>query len=216
MSTFSSLTHHANLFVYIDRKNFSEKLWGELRQDSPAHVYHDKAVFDIDSARALISWAQAPYNGKKIALISFHTITLPAQNALLKILEEPKETIQFILVTSNKEALIPTLYSRVRYIPIQTEGVSSLVAQKFLATSPAERMKLLEIGELLSAVDEENRKDREGVKVFILSLATLLGTYPGYENTILTTLEMASYAGDPSASVKMILEYLSLTIPQIG
>ena len=112
MSILSDLTHHATLFVHSERKSFAEGLWKELRKESLAHVFHDITVVDIETARALASWVNIPYEGEKIALISFHIITLPAQNALLKILEEPRMGVKFILVTTNKESIIPTLYSR--------------------------------------------------------------------------------------------------------
>jgi hypothetical protein len=214
MPLLTSLSHHATLFVHADRKQFTENLWNELRSLSPAHILHDHTVVDIDTARSLTSWANTPYDSEKIALISFHTITLPAQNALLKILEEPRDGVRFILVTTNSEALIPTLLSRLQHHHIENVTSNKNNTELFLTTPPKERMKLPSITSLLSAVDEEGRKDRENVRAFILSLANTLNKKKEYSYYVPIILEMGSYAADPSSSGKALIEYLSLLLPQ--
>ncbi|RKY56710.1 MAG: hypothetical protein DRP96_10950 [Candidatus Neomarinimicrobiota bacterium] len=49
---------------------------------------------------------------KVIAIFDAHLMTPPAANAFLKILEEPPEKTTFILSTSNKDAILPTILSR--------------------------------------------------------------------------------------------------------
>lgn len=215
MSIIQSLNHHATLFIHKERASLTQEFWKELQLLSPAHILHDKTIFDIDTARTLISWANTPYSHEKTALLSFHIITIPAQNALLKILEEPKPSVKFILITSNKEALIPTLRSRLQLIEQKEIASSSLAAEVFLKTPQSERMKLQEVVTLLNAVDEENRKNREGVRAFILDIVDVLKKQQKYSSEILVTLEMASYAGDSSSSGKSIIEYLSLLLPRL-
>lgn len=215
MQPLSSLTHHAVLFVREDRKTFANTVWKELQMASLAHVFHDYTVLDIETARALTSWVNTPYEGNKIALISFHTITLPAQNALLKILEEPRIGVQFILVTSNQEALIPTLYSRLQHQKTDTGESNNTHAQQFLSASSSERMKLPFIASLLTAKDESGRKEREGIRTFILSLVPILTKNTANSRHVLSTIKTASYAGDSSSSGKVLLEYLALLLPQI-
>jgi DNA polymerase III delta prime subunit len=207
-------THHAMLFVHEDRKNLAAKLWNDLSQQSPAHVFFNQTVLDTETARLVITFANTPYSREKIALISFHTITLPAQNALLKVLEEPRPGVSFILVTSNKEAIIPTLYSRLQEQSTPKNNTENSLPSEFLATKNSMRMKLPGIIALLNATDEEARKDREGVRKFILNLGEVLGEKNINSAHLLTTIECVSYASDPSASNKAILEYLSLLLPQ--
>lgn len=216
MITLSEINHHASILVSPSRDSVSESLWKELQSDSVAHVFHNQTVIDIDTARALISWANTPYEGNKTALVSFHTITIPAQNALLKILEEPHTGVQFILITTNKESLIPTLYSRLReYFLKDIDNDSNADALIFLTTQHGQRMKLPYIEKLLKAVDEEGRKDREGVRNFILTLVKILEKEKKSSSCILETIQMASYAADPSASGKALIEYLALYLPQV-
>jgi hypothetical protein len=213
-------SHHAILCVHPERKAVANTLWDDLRAQSPVHVFFDDTVLDIETARYLISWANTPYNNEeKIALLSFHTITIPAQNALLKVLEEPRTGVRFVLITSTKEAIIPTLYSRLLEC-VYRETASEKNELKdnallFLKELPSSRMNLSFIITLLTKTDEGGRKDRESVRAFILNLVDCIKNNNAYDKETLLTLEMASYAGDPSASGKTILEYLALLLPQM-
>lgn len=216
MITLASLSHHATLFVHPERKNISNNLWTTLQADSKAHTFFDATVIDIDTVRSIQSWANTPYSERKLGLVSFHTITVPAQNALLKVVEEPPLGVGFIFVTSNKEALLPTLLSRLN--EASEPGVAKVsshdTADTFLRTNTGERMKLQEIVTLLNKVDERDRKDRESVRGFILDLATKLRERGAHSKYVTECLEVASYAGLPSSSTKALLEYLSLLLPK--
>lgn len=209
--------HHALLITHGDRTIYGNALWEELRQLSPAHRHFNQTVLDIETARQIVSFAQSPYSGEKVALISFHTASLPAQNAMLKILEEPRSNMRFILLTTNKNNLIATVLSRVQHIPViaKEKDLSYKHVDEFLLSSPSFRMKLSFVTELLAKLDEEGRKDREAVKAFILYLVDRLSEKKAESRYITETLEMASYASDPSASGKALLEYLSLLLPQV-
>jgi DNA polymerase III delta prime subunit len=67
--------------------------------------------------------ALKPYKAKiKIAIINeAEKLTLPAQNALLKTLEEPPENSLIILTAAKKDLLLPTIISRCRIIRLREE-----------------------------------------------------------------------------------------------
>lgn len=207
--------HHAVLIVHHNRKEIGSLLWEELGTTPSMHKFVDQAVFDIDTARELIVWANTPYHEPRFAIVSFHTATLPAQNAMLKVLEEPSEGVRFVLVTSNKEHLLETVISRMRFfVPDKKETISSL-AHEFLETNPSSRMKLKGIVELLGQEDEEGRKDREAIRAFILGLINALSRNTKIpKKYIKEAFVMASYVGDPSTSGKTIVEYLSFLLPK--
>ena len=210
--------HHAVLIAHSERENISEALWNELSHDSLSHNYFKQTVLDIDTVRKIISFNNLNQSGNRIALISFHTATLPAQNAMLKILEEPRVGVSFILVTSNRENLIPTVISRVHEIKQKAENrkQNEEYAEDFFKTKPTERIDLSFVKEILNKEDEEKRKDREGVRNFILSLALFARDKKEIRGSDLIKIEeCVSYASDASASGKMLLEYLSLLLPQI-
>ncbi|HOF11905.1 MAG TPA: DNA polymerase III [Treponemataceae bacterium] len=66
--------------------------------------------------RNLSYWARlTSSDGKKIVIIENADRMLDAsKNALLKILEEPPKNLTFILLTTNRNALLPTILSRLR------------------------------------------------------------------------------------------------------
>ncbi|MEN9881044.1 MAG: hypothetical protein RLZZ308_227 [Candidatus Parcubacteria bacterium] len=210
--------HHALLSIHSDRKQYADSLWQEMKQNSPANVFFNQTVLDIDTVRSIVAWNHRPYDGKRVALISFHTITVPAQNALLKILEEPQKNTYFILLTSNKGTLLPTLLSRVSEIQEKTTVTSIDVlkdVRQFITANPLVRMKLACITALLQAVDEENRKEREAPRLFLFTLLEEIkrkNISPRYAEEVLA---MALYITEPSSSIKAIFEYVSLLLPEL-
>ena len=95
--------------------------------------------------------ALKPYSAPfKVALINeADKLTLPAQHALLKTLEEPPEKSIIILTVPNKETLLPTIISRCQIIqiPVTTKRLEpsfltshlSLLTQ-ILSSSPGQRL----------------------------------------------------------------------------
>src|SRR3989344_5694025 len=54
---------------------------------------------------------------------AYSDITLEAQNALLKILEEPPNNTIIIITTPKKELLLPTIISRCKVIVLQEKEI---------------------------------------------------------------------------------------------
>jgi DNA polymerase-3 subunit delta' len=88
----------------------------------------------IDQIRTLVlaRSAFAPHEGRaKVFIIRrAEELSISAANALLKTLEEPGARTHFILLTSQPEALLPTILSRtqrVRFAPLPDEVVTKLL-----------------------------------------------------------------------------------------
>lgn len=62
------------------------------------------------------SFARAESEPQTLVICAVHTATVPAQNALLKIVEEPPPNTQIILAANPGRVLLPTLISRCREI----------------------------------------------------------------------------------------------------
>ena len=62
-----------------------------------------------------------PFKSKEKAVIleSFNGITIEAQNALLKLLEEPPQHTIIYITTANKDLLLPTILSRCQIITLK-------------------------------------------------------------------------------------------------
>jgi DNA polymerase-3 subunit gamma/tau len=70
----------------------------------------------VSQIRNFSAWAHlASENGKKVLVIENADMMMEsARNALLKILEEPPQDVCFILTTSRRSSILPTILSRVR------------------------------------------------------------------------------------------------------
>lgn len=68
--------------------------------------------FKVEDAKAVINEAYISEAETKFILLCAKKFNVVSQNTLLKVLEEPPKHIEFILVTSSKSALLPTIRSR--------------------------------------------------------------------------------------------------------
>ena len=109
--------------LQINSKNKSFKL--VQNKSNPNFILIDVSVdnknIDIDQIRNLIlSLNKSSFNDKpRIVLIdNIELLNLNSVNALLKILEEPNDNINFILINNNKK-ILPTLKSRCLNFKIQ-------------------------------------------------------------------------------------------------
>lgn len=102
----------------------------------------------IAQIRDLKTWlARKPYQAKtKLALLlQAHTLTLPAQHALLKSLEEPPPETMIILATNQPDSLIPTIHSRCQLINLptpSTSGVAMSTPEVDMPPNPGSRLAL--------------------------------------------------------------------------
>ncbi|MBN2403909.1 MAG: AAA family ATPase [Spirochaetes bacterium] len=92
-------------------------------------------IREAGSVRWLIDRLSAKsVSGKKAILIDgIDRITEEGQNALLKTIEEPSQGTCFILITSNRNNLLPTILSRcteIRFFPLSNQDVKEIMLQK--------------------------------------------------------------------------------------
>ncbi|RAX53197.1 hypothetical protein CCY99_06290 [Helicobacter sp. 16-1353] len=88
---------------------------------------YNKIDFKIDDARDVINESYISSNTQKCVVIAGDNFNIEAQNALLKILEEPPHNIKFILITKSKNAILPTILSRM----IITNKKSKIIRNDF-------------------------------------------------------------------------------------
>ena len=87
-----------------------------------------------------------PYEGRCRVFIfqEASSLSSEASNALLKLLEEPPESVLFILLTTNGESIFPTVLSRCQRIGLSYPPLSSIARQlrEVLGIPPQEAMDL--------------------------------------------------------------------------
>jgi len=80
----------------------------------------DKGTITIENIRELYKFTRAKQGGRQVIIIEHaDRLSIEAENAFLKLLEEPRDGLTFILTAVKLEALLPTILSRVQPITMQ-------------------------------------------------------------------------------------------------
>ncbi len=189
---------------------------------NPDMVVLRYSLFSVEDARRVGEVAmQAPLRGtSKVLIIAASRLYHEAQNALLKLFEEPPEGTYLFLVLPTLGSLLPTLRSRVQILKQKVEGKKqeveiSEVAEEFMRSNKEKRSALIK--KLSSGKDEEERREHRDVAIAIVNGIEAVLLRQGIEKHGVTLGEIATLRGylyDRSAPVRMILEHLSLVIPE--
>lgn len=156
---FKSLTnlHPANLLIGSREEGeiYLDKFLSEIGfkvANNPDLLSFRIDVFGIDEARQLKSLAQRKsISGIKVFFISPLTITLEAQNALLKTFEEPMSDTRFLLVVREEKMLLPTLLSRMQVLHLpKNSHVQNADVEEFLSMLLKDRLQFTK-----NFIDEE-------------------------------------------------------------
>ncbi len=222
------LTHHAYLLegsqTLLPALVLDASTELGLAHNSPDLWVRSFEVFGIAQSREMTARATMQGSGAhQLFIIAATSITTEAQQALLKLLEEPMLGTIFILLVPPGSVL-PTIRSRTMAYPnsLQTKdakgGLSSVglaeeesaeLAKTFLQSSNKERSAI--IATLLK--DEEGT--REKVRAFVNALEVLLykDIARAQSREALSEISLIrTYLSDRSASYKMLLEHLAVVI----
>ena len=158
----------------------------------------------VDQVRT-IQYASAlhPFEGrwKVYVLLNAEELTLAAQNALLKTLEEPAATVCLILTAPSARALLPTVVSRCQQVQLRTPSreaiAQALVDLRDMAPEKAEELAGLAGGNIGWALDAaQNQALLEGRSAALDQLAEVLGASVQRRFKIAEELAAAA-TGDP-------------------
>ncbi|HVY73015.1 MAG TPA: hypothetical protein VG984_03135 [Candidatus Paceibacterota bacterium] len=213
------LTHHAYLIedstslfdAYVNGIRTQEK----FDADSPDFFAQKYESFGIDEARELIARASLKKLGERaLFFICISSIGAEAQQALLKLFEEPQIGLVFVVLTPPG-IFIPTLRSRfIPYAPEVSAKQTTGDAKKFLAASYKDRSAIA--AELIEDDDEDSK---EKVRDFLSAIESILAPHISKSAEVRTSLEditkFRSYVNDRSPSLKMILEHFAATLPHV-
>lgn len=108
----------------------------DIKRMSLSDITSKKSI-GADEIRSIISdvYTRPFKSSKKIYIIEEgDALTVQAQNAMLKVLEEPPEYAVFIICVSNAELILPTVRSRsriVRFMPSSDAQIAEYVKRKY-------------------------------------------------------------------------------------
>ena len=98
------------IVVTSDFESLKAKLESEFGTNNLRFFISDD--FLLENAKEVITEAYIAEKDEKILVIHANSFRTEAQNALLKIIEEPPRNIKFIIATQSKNLLLPTIRSR--------------------------------------------------------------------------------------------------------
>lgn len=87
----------------------------------------NRGIDEIRELRDRVNLAPAAGRAKVYIIDEVHMLTTEAFNALLKMLEEPPEHVVFVLATTEKHKVLPTIVSRCQSFDFRRPGVGTLV-----------------------------------------------------------------------------------------
>jgi DNA polymerase III delta prime subunit len=208
--------HHAN--IIIGREDCKDLVFGILQKDlnfdikaNPDFLLVENESFGIDDARDFGEWIMGKplLSEIKVSLIISKSITHEAQNALLKILEEPPAGTHIFINLESRGGLLPTFISRVNFLDIsQNDLEENINASKFLNSKIKERFALIRT----LAKKEDKNYMKELIKdLEKISHDNFMSDYSKSEiaKNILRAKIFASARG---ASPKMLLEWLACVV----
>ncbi len=166
------------------------------------------ATFGIDDARALTMKAShKTLNDEWHTFVIFaDTVTVQAQNALLKLFEEPPAKTRFVLVMSDISPIIDTLRSRCILLDKTEESKAAEVGgavRDFLDMSIADQLSLV--------ADKTKAKDNAWINKVVSAISAQAD-----QTKDITLMQAAIFTSSringPGASKKMLLEDLVLSL----
>lgn len=184
-------------------------------QENFSYVIHKKYdMLKIADAREIKSLQSEKTDKPSIFILEFSFINREAQNALLKVLEEPASQTYFILLFPDRSALLPTLRSRLFFITTDNE---ELIGQNNFATPHEfESLSLQKRFELIKTKTDK-KKDVPISKSDVLKFIDGLEVYESSkDNKNFQLLEVLFQSRTSlhanGASIKMVLDLIALHV----
>ncbi len=218
-----ALDHHAYFIhsfkdsAYKLKEYLKEKFHIDHAQNPD--FFHEKfETLGIDDSRRIkeIHLSKSFAEGaKRIFIIETSNITHEAQNALLKIFEEPNEDSHFFLIMPSSHTLLPTLKSRLYIIRSNEEseqGTEILEkAEQFLKLSKKDKVAFVD--EIAKDISDEKINKSDAIE-FLAALEVTVYKKYGLEKpeALKAILKAREYMNDRSPSVKQLLEFVALSL----
>jgi DNA polymerase-3 subunit gamma/tau len=123
----------------------------------------NRGIDEIRDLRDKVNLAPAAGRMKVYIIDEVHMLTTEAFNALLKMLEEPPEHVVFVLATTEKHKVLPTIISRCQAFDFRRPSIETLT-DKLAEISEAEGIEV--DPEALTVIAREGRgsfRDAEGL-----------------------------------------------------
>ena len=116
----------STLFIVNSIENSRDEILKSIPKHSIRIIENEeegKTEFQILQAQKTIKEAYIASSSTKYIVLCGSAFRVEAQNALLKVLEEPPRNIIFIILTISKNSILPTIISRVQVRYLKTKKI---------------------------------------------------------------------------------------------
>ena len=225
------LNHHASLLIGSEETraelvSILEKKHKIEVRGNPDFFNLKYETFNIENARDLKEMAGTKPmsdDGRKVFILTMNGITVEAQNALLKLLEEPAEYVRFFLIVPSAHILLPTVKSRLSFIggdsKPESDSELNAEAQEFVKAAPAKRLEMIK--DLMDDISKEKKTKQDAIELLNAIESVLyekgatggMGAAAKEMRTSFEAIDTArKYLNDRAPSVKMLLEFVALNM----
>jgi hypothetical protein len=174
------MAHHAYFFAGEQEAGvaaaltYAKETLGLAAENNPDVVVFRYGLFSVDDARRVIRLAdQAAIGETKLIVVAAERIFHEAQNALLKLFEEPPPNTTLVLVVPSAGILLTTLRSRMLPLGVHQEAIPA-AAQAFIDANTTEREKL--VAKLLDRAKSDKDEEKQAARGEALHLLEGLQT----------------------------------------
>jgi DNA polymerase III delta prime subunit len=216
LAILQDLTHHAYLLIRanVDHLIRSLQKHHKIEKQGNPDFFHEKyESLGIDESRKIKEiHISKPFSaGKRIFIIETQSMTHEAQNALLKIFEEPHAQSHFFVLMPGLTSLLPTLRSRLYIIESQEREIETLTdAGKFLKLNLKDR--IVYVDDIAKQISDEELTKSSAVD-FLNALEIVLSeNVEKNQKGLKALLKARDYIHDRSPSIKQLLEYVAMVV----
>ena len=167
-------------------------------------------LLGIDDSRNLVRLANMRSLGVQLFVWRVEKCTREAQNALLKLLEEPPERSHFFFCVSGVQDILPTLRSRAWVIQGDKNSKEVEVARDFIKGNPSRRVAILE--PIIKEKDRQSaRRLLDGIEGELYACSAISS-----KRALQHIIDVRRVMQDNGASLKQMLESVALVTPKLS
>lgn len=156
-----------------------ERLKEELQEHRVVGFIEDE--FKIEHAKAVIAESYISESQTKYIILGANNFNHISQNSLLKVLEEPPRNIEYIIISSTKSNLLPTVRSR---MPILKGKTTHIVQEVNINLS---RVDYAEVFEFLKTNARVKKSEAKSLVEALYHKATVV------DKLVLTTAQLQNF-----------------------
>jgi len=185
--------------------NFETDKENNVREYMVQRITTEKETFSVADAKLAIEKAYIASDETTIIVLAAKSFSTTVQNKLLKVIEEPPENKEFILIVESKSTILPTIKSR---LPIVV--LSEVKEEKSLGLN----MMQLSLATVYEFIQEHKRTDAKNMKYLVERISKEAISSKNYDldEKTLTLFSNAVVALDVGSPPQFVLNTLLLKL----